>query len=274
MSSTPDAIDSSASGNYEGSIVTIVLVGVAAGFLSGLFGVGGGILIVPGLVLVAKMDQRIAHGTSLAAVLPISASSLLSYWAHDHVDWRVGACLAVGALAGAVLGTRLLNVLPHRALAVGFAGLLLVTAVRLFLPLTSEPTRAVLSVGHIAALVAIGVATGILAGLLGVGGGVVMVPAMMMLLHLSSAMAKGTSVAVIIPTSIMGTFRNRSKKNVDLRSAGILGLGGIFSAMAGGWISARMSDTLSNVLFASLLIIVAVRLLLQIRADDKAGVVP
>lgn len=273
MSSTPDAIDSSSAGKYQGSIVTIVLVGVAAGFLSGLFGVGGGILIVPGLVLVAKMDQRIAHGTSLAAVLPISASSLLSYWAHDHVDWRVGACLAVGALAGAVLGTRLLNVLPHRALAIGFAGLLVATAVRLFLPLASEPTRDVLSVSHIAALVAIGVATGILAGLLGVGGGVVMVPAMMMLLYMPSAMAKGTSVAVIIPTSIMGTFRNRSKKNVDLRAAGILGLGGILSATAGGWISARMSDTVSNVLFATLLIIVAVRLLLQIRADDKAGVV-
>ena len=101
MSSAPDAIDASASGKYQGSIVTIVLVGVAAGFLSGLFGVGGGILIVPGLVLVAKMDQRIAHGTSWAAVLPISASSLLSYWAHDHVDWRVGACLAVGAHADA-----------------------------------------------------------------------------------------------------------------------------------------------------------------------------
>jgi hypothetical protein len=273
MTSTPNAIDSSASGNYTGSIATIVLVGVAAGFLSGLFGVGGGILIVPGLVLVAKMDQRIAHGTSLAAVLPISASSLFSYWAHDHVDWRVGACLAVGALAGAVLGTRLLHILPHRALAIGFAGLLVVTAVRLFLPLTSDPSRGALSVGHIAALVAIGIATGILAGLLGVGGGVVMVPAMMMLLHLPSAMAKGTSVAVIIPTSIMGTYRNRSKKNVDLRAAGILGLGGILSAMAGGWISARMSDSLSNVLFASLLIIVAVRLLLQIRSDDKAGVV-
>ena len=273
MSSTPDAIDSSSAGKYEGSIATIVLVGVAAGFLSGLFGVGGGILIVPGLVLVAKMDQRIAHGTSLAAVLPISASSLLSYWAHDHVDWRVGTCLAVGALAGAVLGTRLLSVLPHRALAIGFAGLLVVTAVRLFLPLASEPTRAVLSVGHISALVVIGVATGILAGLLGVGGGVVMVPAMMMLLHMPSAMAKGTSVAVIIPTAIMGTFRNRSNNNADLRAASILGLGGILSATAGGWISARMTDTVSNVLFATLLIIVATRLVLQIRADDKAGVV-
>jgi uncharacterized membrane protein YfcA len=254
------------------STLSIILVGVAAGFLSGMFGVGGGILIVPGLVLVAKMDQRIAHGTSLAAVLPISASSLVSYWSHDHVDWRVAVCLAVGALAGALLGTRLLDILPHRTLAIAFAGLLLVTAIRLFLPLDSG-TRDPLTIGTIAALIAIGVATGILAGLLGVGGGVVMVPAMMMLLQMPAAMAKGTSVAVIIPTSIMGTWRNRKKKNADLKAAGILGLGGILAAAAGGWISARMSDTVSNVLFAVLLLVIAIRLVLQIRSEDKAGVV-
>jgi uncharacterized membrane protein YfcA len=263
---------SPAPATHSASTLSIVLVGIAAGFLSGMFGVGGGILIVPGLVLVAKMDQRIAHGTSLAAVLPISASSLLSYWAHDHVDWRVGACLAAGALAGALLGTRLLDVLPHRTLGIAFAGLLLVTAVRLFLPLESG-TRDVLTVGTISVLVLIGIATGILAGLLGVGGGVVMVPAMMMVLQMPAAMAKGTSVAVIIPTSIMGTWRNRKKKNADLKAAGILGLGGILAAIAGGWISARMSDTVSNVLFATLLLVVATRLVLQIRSEDKARVV-
>jgi uncharacterized membrane protein YfcA len=224
------------------------------------------------LVLIAKMDQRVAHGTSLAAVLPISAASLLSYWSHDHVDWRVAACLTAGALLGALLGTRLLNVLPHRTLAIAFAGLLIVTAIRLFLPLDSG-VREVLSLGSIVALVAIGVATGILAGLLGVGGGIVMVPAMMMLLQMPSAFAKGTSVAVIIPTSIMGTWRNRTKKNVDLKAAGIVGLGGILSAFIGGWISTKMSDTVSNLLFATLLAVVAIRLILQVRKEDKAGVV-
>jgi hypothetical protein len=205
-------------------------------------------------------------------VLPISAASLLSYWSHDHVDWRVAACLAAGALLGALLGTRLLNVLPHRTLAIAFAGLLIVTAIRLFLPLDSG-VREVLSLGSIVALVAIGVATGILAGLLGVGGGIVMVPAMMMLLQMPSAFAKGTSVAVIIPTSIMGTWRNRTKKNVDLKAAGIVGLGGILSAFIGGWISTKMSDTVSNLLFATLLAVVAIRLILQVRKEDKAGVV-
>ena len=184
----------------------------------------------------------------------------------------MAVCLAIGALAGALLGTKLLHVLPHRTLAMSFAGLLIVTAVRLFLPLENS-TRDPLTIATISALIVIGVGTGILAGLLGVGGGVVMVPAMMMLLGMPAAMAKGTSVAVIIPTSIMGTWRNRKKKNADLKAAGILGLGGILAAMAGGWISARMSDTLSNVLFAALLLIVAIRLVLQIRSEDKAGVV-
>ncbi|MEY3806323.1 MAG: hypothetical protein RIR69_1135 [Actinomycetota bacterium] len=251
---------------------TVVLVGLAAGLLSGMFGVGGGILIVPGLVLIAKLDQRIAHGTSLAAVLPISFASLLSYWSHDNVDWSVGLWLALGAVAGALLGTKLLHLLPHRTLALGFSGLLIVTAIRLFMPLSSGQ-RDPLELVVVLALVVIGVLTGILAGLLGVGGGVVMVPAMMMLLSLPSAMAKGTSVAVIIPTAIMGTFRNRANLNVDLRAAAICGFGGIPAAFVGGWVSSQMSDTVSNVLFASLLIVVSVRLLLQVRTDDKAGVV-
>ena len=120
---------------------------------------------------------------------------------------------------------------------------------------------------------AIGVLSGVVAALGGVGGGVVMVPAMMMLLSLPSAFAKGTSVAVIIPTALMGTWRNRTKKNVDMKAAAICGFGGIPAAVVGGWVSAQMSDTVSNVLFASLLIVVASRLLLQVRTDDKAGVV-
>lgn len=247
---------------------TVVLVGLGAGLLSGMFGVGGGILVVPGLVILAKMDQRFAHGTSLAAVLPISVSSLATYWVHDHVDWPVAFWLALGAVAGAVIGTKLLHVLPHRTLALAFSGLLVVTAIRLFMQ-SSGSGRDPLDPAMCAVLVVVGVATGILAGLLGVGGGVVMVPAMMVILSVSPAVAKGTSVAVIIPTALMGTFRNRTANNVDLRAAALVGLCGVVTAILGGWVSARMSDTLSNVLFASLLLMVALRLVLQMRADDR-----
>lgn len=256
------------------NISRIALVGVGAGLLSGMFGVGGGILVVPGLVLLAGMDQRMAHGTSLAAVLPISVSSLITYWANAHVDWPVAGWLAIGAVAGAVIGTRLLHVISHRALALGFSALLIVTAVRLFTQ-TSGGGRTTLSFVSALLLVAIGLATGTLAGLLGVGGGVVMVPAMMLALSMAPAVAKGTSVAVIIPTSIMGTLRNRRSNNADLRAAAIVGLGGVGFAVVGGWLSTVMSDRLSNVLFAMLLVGVAARLLYQVRSgstEEPAGV--
>lgn len=252
------------------NLVRIALVGVGAGLLSGMFGVGGGILVVPGLVLLAGMDQRMAHGTSLAAVLPISVSSLFTYWAQANVDWPVALWLSIGAVAGAVLGTRLLHVVSHRALALGFSALLVVTAARLFSQ-SSGSGRAALSIASVVLLVGIGLATGTLAGLLGVGGGVVMVPAMMLALSLPPALAKGTSVAVIIPTSIMGTLRNRRSGNTDLRAAAVVGLGGVGFAVVGGWLSTVMSDRTSNVLFAALLVTVAARLLWQVRSESAAG---
>ena len=246
----------------QGRFGVIVLVGLAAGLLSGIFGVGGGILIVPGLVFFVKMDQRRAHGTSLAAVLPISVSSLATYWVHGHVDWSVALFLAIGAVAGAFLGTKLLKTVKHEILSMGFASLLIVSAVRLYWS-TSGSGRDQLTLLMCIALVAVGVVTGVLAGLLGVGGGVVMIPAMMVLLGLPNVIAKGTSLAVIIPTAITGTLRNRSASNVDIRAAAIVGAGGILSAIAGGWISDRLSDSLSNALFATVGIVVAGRLVLQ-----------
>ncbi len=245
-------------------IMTVTLVGVAAGFLSGLFGVGGGILIAPGLVFFAKMNHRIAYGTSLAAVLPIALSSMITYWAHDHIDWPVTLFLASGAIAGAVVGTHFLNIVSQRVLAFGFSAILVVSAIRLFFEGVGVG-RSPLSIWGIVFLVLIGLVSGILAGLLGVGGGIIMVPAMLVFFSIPSVVAKGTSLAVIVPTALMGTIRNRTNKNVDVKAAGIIGLVGIVAAIGGAWFSTRMSDTTSNVLFACLMLAVASKLLWQER---------
>lgn len=245
-------------------LLRAAIVGLVAGFLSGLFGVGGGILIVPALVLVMKMDQRLAHGTSLAAVLPIALSSTLGYTLEDKLDWPVAGLLAVGAVAGAVIGTHVLRLLPQRALGFCFAGLLAATALRLLIDHSDAGGRADLHLASVVGLVVLGFASGILAGLLGVGGGIVMVPAMVVLLGIPPAVAKGTSLAVIIPTSIMGTRRNRRNGNADLSIAVIVGLAGVVSAFGASKISVGMSETTSNVLFAVLLLVVAARMLWQL----------
>jgi uncharacterized protein len=236
-------------------------VGLVAGFLSGLFGVGGGILIVPALVLVMAMDQRLAHGTSLAAVLPIAVSSTLAYALEDRVDWSVAALLSIAAVGGAVLGTHALQRLPQRALAFAFAGVLVATAVRLLIDHADAGGRAGLDGPTVIGLLVLGLSSGVLAGLLGVGGGIIMVPAMVVLWGIPPAVAKGTSLAVIIPTSIMGTWRNRHHGNADIPIAVTVGLAGVVSAFAASKVSVGMSETTSNVLFALLLIAVAARML-------------
>jgi uncharacterized membrane protein YfcA len=254
--------------NSEYSIVRVVAIGVGAGLLSGMFGVGGGILVVPALVLMLRFDQRLANGTSLGAVLPISVASLVTYWSHDNVDWPMALWLVIGALAGAILGTKWIHVLPRRVLGYLFAAMLIATAIRLFIPMTADGRDAITAVTAIA-LVFIGLATGTLAGLLGIGGGVVMVPAMIVFFSELNVVAKGTSVAVIIPTSIMGTWRNWKADNIDLKVAAIVGFGGIVSAVAGGVIADQMSEDLSNILFASLVLVVAARMIFDLRRDTS-----
>jgi uncharacterized membrane protein YfcA len=258
-----------ATARAQGWLVRAAVLGVVAGFLGGLFGVGGGILIVPALVLFMHMDQRLAHGTSLAAVLPIAVASLIGYTLEDKVDWPVGVLLAIGAVGGAVIGTHILHVLPQRVLGYVFAGFLLLTAVRLIADHSSAVGRSDLTVGRGALLVLIGLITGILAGLLGVGGGIVMVPAMIVLFGIPAVVAKGTSLAVIVPTAVMGTWRNRTKHNTDLRIAAVVGMAGIVSAFAASQVSVGLSETTSNVLFAVLLAAVAVRMLLQLRSTRR-----
>jgi uncharacterized protein len=262
----PDALPAASAAT---SMTKAALVGLAAGFLSGLFGVGGGILLVPALVIVLKLGQKLAHGTSLAAVLPIALSSLFGYTVEDKVDWPVAGLLAAGAIGGAVLGTHILHRLPHRAVGWAFAVVMLATAIRLVVDNSDAGGRADVSILMVVALVVAGFLTGILAGLLGVGGGVVMVPAMVVGFGIPAAVAKGTSLAVIIPTSIMGTLRNRSNSNVDLRLAAVVGIAGVVSAYLASKISVGLSETTSNRLFAALLAAVALRMMWQfVRSPD------
>ncbi len=247
-----------------------LVVGVLAGLLSGLFGVGGGIVIVPGLMALAGMERRLAHGTSLAATLPIAFASAVTFAASDKVDWPVVAALATGAIVGAVVGTHLLQVIDKRVLVIIFVVTILATAVRLVLA-DETSGRGDFTVVMALVLVGIGLLTGILAGLLGIGGGVVMVPAMIVLFSIDPVVAKGTSVAVIVPTSIAGTIRNRKKANADLSIAIAVGAAGIVSAVIGSLISTSISDAVANTMFAALLVVVAVLQLRTLRSEPATG---
>lgn len=115
--------------------VELGLLGLSAGVVSGLFGVGGAVVIVPGLVLLAKLPQHTAHGTSLAALLPaVGILGVLEYHRRGQVNIPYAAAIALGIFLGALLGAKLAGTLPEATLRRLFGAFLMLVSVRLLVP--------------------------------------------------------------------------------------------------------------------------------------------
>lgn len=244
-------------------VLSCVGIGLAAGLLSGLFGVGGGTVIVPMLVFLLGFDQRRAAGTSLAAIVPTATVGVISYAMHGSVAWIPAIILAVFAVAGAQIGTWLLARLPQNALRWGFVAFLAFVVVMLFIVIPSRDGEWVLTGWAVAGLAVLGLITGILSGLLGVGGGVVVVPALIILFGTSDLVAKGTSLLMMIPTAISGTVGNVRRGNADLVAAACVGAAACTTTALGAWFSTLLDPLVANILFAAFLAFIATQMALK-----------
>lgn len=241
-------------------LVALIILGIAGGLFAGIFGGGGGIILVPLLVTFAGFDQRRASATSLLAILPSTLAGAITYLANGEVDLLAAGVIAIGAVVGSVLGTKLLLRLPLPVLRWGFIVLLVIVAVRMALlvpergdPLAFSPPIAV-------AYLALGLVMGITAGLFGVGGAVISVPALTALLGVSDLIAKGTTLAVMVVTSSTGSLANRRSGLVDVRSALVIGPVAAVAAVGGAYIGLALPPHLSSVLFTVLLGLTAIQL--------------
>lgn len=235
-----------------------VVVGLAAGTLSGMFGVGGGFIMVPMFVLWLGVEQRRAHATSLAAIIPIAATAALGYAIQHQVDWPAVVLVLAGSMVGANYGVRLLHGLPLPMIQRAFAVLLLVTAVRLMW--SAQPSQLLHGTSAHLLLVGIGLVAGVMAGLFGVGGGIVIVPCLILAAGLPPGIARGTSLAVIIGTSIVGTLAHRKRATVDDRLALVTGLSGVPAAVVSTYVVTVVPDRVVVGLFSLLLVYTATRM--------------
>ncbi|WP_242090060.1 sulfite exporter TauE/SafE family protein [Curtobacterium sp. DN_7.5] len=238
--------------------LALVVIGVLAGLLSGLFGVGGGVVVVPALMAVLGMDQRRASATSLVAIAPAALVGAITYAVQGEVHWLAALTLAVGSVIGAPLGARLLRAVPIRALPWIFVGFLTVVLVSLF---TTVPTRGgEVHFGVVEALVLLGLGllSGVLSGLVGVGGGVVIVPGLEVALGAGDLLAKGTSLLTMVPTSASGTVANLRRRAVDVRVGLLVGVTAAVCSPAGAWLARLVDPQVGTWLFAAFLVVVAV----------------
>jgi len=241
-----------------GTVLVLVAIGVLAGVLSGLFGVGGGVIVVPALMAFAQMDQRRASATSLVAIAPAAVVGAVTYAVQGEVHWLAALTLAVGSVIGAPIGARLLRALPLRALPWVFVGFIAVVLVSLFATVPTRGGEVHFGVVEAIVLLLLGLLSGVLSGLVGVGGGVVIVPGLEVVLGAGDLLAKGTSLLTMVPTSVSGTVANLRRRAVDLRVGLTVGITAAVCSPGGAVLARLVDPQVGTWMFAAFLVVVAV----------------
>jgi uncharacterized membrane protein YfcA len=226
--------------------VLTLLLGVVTGVLSALFGVGGAVVSTPGIRGLGATAIA-AVGTTLPSIFPSAVSGTGRYVREQLVDWRIVAYTAPSGIAASVGGSLLSHVIPGNGhwLMIATAALLAYTAWRMSHPATlpelvdDEGARRTIRPAQLAG---IGVAAGGLSGLLGVGGGVVMVPAFAELVRLPLKTAIASSLLCVAAFAVPGTITHWALGDIDWRFAVPLAIGVVPGARLGAALAIRAND--------------------------------
>lgn len=242
----------------------LILIGAIGGILSGLFAIGGAILMVPLLVWRAGMDQRQAAATSLVAIVPTAVVSSATYLVHADVDIVAAALISIGAIGGAIIGSRLLRRLPLEWLRWFFIAFILLIAAHMLIAVPEPGHALALSPLVVIGYLVLGVLTGVASGLFGIGGAIITVPLLGSLFAVSAVIAKGTALLVSIPTSLAGTISNRHGSSpVDVRAGLILGATAAATSVPAVYLAVALPPAVSAVTFAALLTAIAIQLIIK-----------
>lgn len=247
------------------NLVVLAFLGFLGGVLSGVAGVGGGVIFIPALVYAAHWGIKEAIAASLVLIFFAAFSGTFRNFrsTKNPIDWKLTAFLAVAVAPSTLIGVAVSRISPDIVLEVAFAILLLILA---------YPTARggnLLRVGDRrkaspALVLVAGVGIGTLAGLLGVGGGVLLVPLMVLGLGVSMKRAISTSLAVILFASLTGAMGYVALGMVDLASLPPLILGSVL----GGWVGAHYKEVFPDYIlrwgFAGFMVLVAMQLLLSV----------
>jgi uncharacterized membrane protein YfcA len=261
-----------------------VLVGCVVGFFAGMFGIGGGILIVP--VLIFNYEQsgipssvltHIAIGTSLFVIIFASFTSAYQHGKQRNIDWRSVFVLGFSSAVSALAATRLAAWLSGRHLRIVFGLLVMVSAIKMLTESEAQAEKKLefSSTPSVFGLIGVGLAAGIVAALAGVGGAIVTIPMMYYFLNMPLKLAIGTSSATIVITalsSVVGYILNGIGRAglpewsfgfVDLERGVALAIGTILMARVGAYVSFKTHPLRLKKIFAVFVILVSIYMLMK-----------
>lgn len=256
--------------NTRPSWVALAAVGLVAGLFAGVFGVGGGLIMVPLLLWWAKLDQRRAHATSLLAITPVAVIGAASYAIGGVFAWLPAIFVAIGGIAGAQLGAWMLRRINVTVLRWGFIAFIVASGVLLVIQLPNRDSALDITITTALLLVALGLAMGISAGLFGIGGGVIVIPVVVLFLGQSDLIAKSISLLAMAPGSISGSFAHLKHHTASLRDGVWVAVGAVVTTPLGAVLAFALSPRLAALLFGVLMFVVATNLIVQaIRGHAK-----
>jgi uncharacterized membrane protein YfcA len=257
--------------------IALIVVGLIAGVFSGLFGIGGGLVIVPALVALLGFDLKAAVGTSLAALLlPVGIFAVIAYYRAGKLRIDTAAYIAIGLIFGAIAGATIALNLPTQTLQQLYGVFLLFMSWRFVEPrklwaqyrkLTTPPPE--LEVEEITppfwVLIVLGVVAGVLSGMFGIGGGVVIVPALVAFLRFNQKRAVGTSLAVLLlPVSLGAVISYYNDGKLDPGVAAFVAAGLVFGAFGGARLALNLPTATVKRMYGVFLLFVGLRFILQL----------
>lgn len=248
---------------------TCGFIGLAGGVVGGFLGGGGGVVTIPALDHVTTLPRVRIHGTATLVNAVIAVVGTGVYSLHGGaVDWRTGVGLMLGGLVGAPLGARLAARLPERQLRLLFIAVLLLAGVKILFDAVSsggQATSALLPIARTPYLVVLptaclfGIVIGAWSSSLGLGGGLLAIPTLVLIFGISQHTAAGTSLLVMIPNTIVGSVAHLRQGTASPRLGSIMGIGALGGAALGSWIAFLLNDQLLQLIFGCFVLIMAIR---------------
>jgi len=231
------------------------LIGLVAGIFGGLVGLGGGVIMIPLMVGIKKLTQHKAHGTSLVALVFTGIAGAVTYFLKGSVDMIASVLLAVTAIFTARAGAKFAHALPEWKLRRSFGGFLIVVSLLLLIK-PYLPGLVHTTAGWYKAVVLLitGMFTGFLSGMMGVGGGTIMVPAMVLFIGMGQHISQGTSLLAMVPAGGVGAFTHGRLGNVESSLLAGLIPGILLGTYLGGTLAHILPEAALRIIFAAVLI--------------------
>lgn len=242
-------------------VLTLLFIGAAGGFLSGLLGIGGGVILIPLLIYVGHVSIKVATSVSVVAIIFASSSSVLAHYRRGNVHVPTGVWMGVASVCSALGGALLSGIFSDCFLYYLYMGVVAGATIMLLFPRPED--RANPPEFHLRRLSTVftGLVQGFLTGVLGIGGGFIVIPLMIHLADMPTHKALGTSLLIVLFSAMAGFVGKLAIGHFELSIIIWVVLGIVPAAQFGAWASQKSSPRLLRLFLVILLVLILFKMI-------------